>query len=126
MSNPETEGSTPPHTPTPEQVAVKRIRSNRPQVTPGYLEVVLIGIIVMAGGLFTYDRYFVPKISVIDMVGYVRQQKALLASGAITADQLSESLKRLDDGLKNLPANQTVILKDVVLSNGRFDEISIQ
>lgn len=126
MSNPETEGSTPPHTPSPEQGAVKRIRSNRPQVTPGYLEVVLIGIIVMAGGLFTYDRYFVPKISVIDMVGYVRQQKALLASGAITADQLSESLKRLDDGLKNLPANQTVILKDVVLSNGRFDEISIQ
>ena len=126
MTNPETEELTPPPIPAPEQGAVKRIRSSRPQITPGYLEVVLIGIIVMAGGLFTYDRYFVPKISVIDMVGYVRQQKALLASGAITADQLSESFKRLDDGLKNLPANQTVILKDVVLSNGRFDEISIQ
>lgn len=93
---------------------------------PGYLEVVLIATLIVAGALFAYDRYFTPKISVIDMVGYVRDQKALLASGTITTEQLSENLKRLDDGLKSLPSNQTVILKDVVLNNGRLDEISIK
>lgn len=115
-----------PLSPTTESERQRRIRGNRTPVAPGYLEVVIIAALVVAGGLFTYDRYFAPKISVIDMVGYVREQKALLAKGSITAEQLSENLKRLDDELKSLPSNQTVILKDVVLNNGRFDEISLQ
>jgi hypothetical protein len=115
-----------PLPPIPETGESKRIRGNRNPVMPGYLEVVLIATLIVAGALFAYDRYFTPKISVIDMVGYVRDQKALLASGTITTEQLSENLKRLDDGLKSLPSNQTVILKDVVLNNGRLDEISIK
>lgn len=115
-----------PLSPTTESERQRRIRGNLTPVAPGYLEVVIIAALVVAGGLFTYDRYFAPKISVIDMVGYVQEQKALLAKGSITAEQLSENLKRLDDELKSLPSNQTVILKDVVLNNGRFDEISLQ
>ena len=124
MTSTEVSQTTPP--PVPETGDRGRIRGHRPLVTPGYLEVVVIAALIVAGGIFAYDRYLTPKISVIDMIGYVREQKALLASGAITADQLSENLKRLDDGLKALPANQTVILKDVVLKNGRFDEIPIK
>lgn len=122
--NNEIDGADPP--PLSENGKTKRIQGTRAPVMPGYIEVVTIAALVVAGGLFVYDRYYATKITVIDLQGYVREQKALINSGAITEEQWRDSLDRLDQTMKTLPANQAIISKDVVLKNGNFYEITIK
>ena len=97
------------------------------KVTPSYLEVILVALILVGGSLFVYDHYFAQKIKVVDMSGYLRQQKALLAAGEIEINDLKEGLDKVDQLLSRdaeLNKNQIYILKEVVLKNG--SEIDIR
>ena len=101
-----------------------RLRSCNPTATPGYLEVVFIALIAAAGAIYGYDHYFASKIVVMDMKGYLREQKALLVAGEITEEQWKAGLDKLGQVLDKQPANQIILLKEVVLKNGR--ELSIK
>ena len=94
---------------------------------PGYLEVIIIALIIVAVAIVGYDRMFAQKIKVLDLKGYLRTQKALLAAGEITKQQWAVSLDAveqvLNDEITSHP-NHVIVLKDVVLRNG--DEISIK
>lgn len=93
---------------------------------PGYLEVILIALIVAAGAVLGYDRMFAQKIKVVDLKGYVRTQKALLAAGEIDQNQLRVNLDKLDQALSRSAADHKtiILLKEVVLKNG--DEITVR
>ncbi len=94
---------------------------------PGYLEVIVIGLIVTSLALVTYDRMFAQKVKVVDLKGYLRTQKTLLAAGEITKSQWQTSLDTVDQVLNREAAdhpNHLIILHDVVLRNG--NEISIE
>ena len=101
-----------------------RLRSCNPTATPGYLEVVFIALIAAAGAIYGYDHYFASKIVVMDIKGYLREQKALLVAGEITEEQWKAGLDKLGQVLDKQPANQIILLKEVVLKNGR--ELSIK
>lgn len=101
-----------------------RLRSCKPTATPGYLEVVFIALIAAAAANYGYDHYFASKIVVMDMKGYLREQKALLVAGEITEEQWKAGLDKLGQVLDKQPANQIILLKEVVLKNGR--ELSIK
>ncbi len=94
---------------------------------PGYFEVIIIALIITAVAVVGYDRMFAQKIKVLDLKGYLRTQKVLLAAGEITKQQWAVSLDAveqvLNDEITNHP-NHVIVLKDVVLRNG--DEISIK
>ena len=94
-------------------------------VTPGYLEVVLIALAVAGMSLFAYDRWFVPQVVAFDLKGYLRTQQALLASGEITEAQWQQGLDRLEQVFREQPPNRTILLKEVVLKNGREPELRI-
>ena len=94
-------------------------------VRPGYLEVLLIALVVAGITLFAYDRWFVPRVVAFDLKGYLRTQKALLASGEITEAQWQQRLDRLEQVFLELPPNRTILLKEVVLKNGREPELRI-
>ena len=94
-------------------------------VRPGYLEVVLITLVVAGFTLFAYDRWFVPRVVAFDLKGYLRTQQALLASGEITEAQWQQRLDRLEQVFRELPPNRTILLKEVVLKNGREPELRI-
>ena len=94
-------------------------------VRPGYLEVVLITLVVAGFTLFAYDRWFVPRVVAFDLKGYLRTQQALLASGEITEAQWQQGLDRLEQVFRELPPNRTILLKEVVLKNGREPELRI-
>ena len=94
-------------------------------VRPGYLEVLLIALVVAGVSLFAYDRWFVPRVVAFDLKGYLRTQQALLASGEITEAQWQQGLERLEQVLRAQPPNRTVLLKEVVLNNGREPELRI-
>ena len=94
-------------------------------VRPGYLEVLLIVLAVTFIALFAYDRWFVPRVVAFDLKGYLRTQQALLASGEITEAQWQQGLDRLEQVFREQPPNRTILLKEVVLKNGREPELRI-
>ena len=94
-------------------------------VRPGYLEVVLIALVVAGINLFAYDRWFVPRVVACDLKGYLRAQQALLASGEITEAQWQQGLDRLEQVFREQPSNRTILLKEVVLKNGREPELRL-
>ena len=94
-------------------------------VRPGYLEVLLIVLAVTFIALFAYDRWFVPRVVAFDLKGYLRTQQALLASGEITEAQWQQGLDRLEQVFREQPPNRTILLKEVVLKNGRESELRI-
>ena len=94
-------------------------------VRPDYLEVVLIALVVAGVSLFAYDRWFAPRVVAFDLKGFLRTQQALLASGEITEAQWQQRLDRLEQVFRELPPNRTILLKEVVLKNGREPELRI-
>ena len=94
---------------------------------PGYIETIVIVLLLLLLALFGYDRMFAQKVVVVDLAGYLRTQKALLAAKEISVQQWKDNLdhveKSLNDHAGNNP-NHVVILKEVVLRNGR--EINVQ
>ena len=92
---------------------------------PGYLEVLLIALVVVGITLFAYDRWFAPRVVAFDLKGYLRTQKALLANGEITEAQWQQGLDRLEQVFREQPPNHTILLKEVVLKNGREPELRI-
>ena len=94
-------------------------------VRPDYLEVVLIALVVAGINLFAYDRWFVPRVVAFDLKGYLRAQQALLTSGEITEAQGQQGLDRLEQVFREQPSNRTILLKEVVLKNGREPELRI-
>ena len=94
-------------------------------VRPGYLEVLLIALVIAGFTLFAYDRWFVPKVVAFDLKGYLRTQQALLANGEITEAQWQQGLDRLEQVFRAQPPNRTILLKEVVLKNGREPELRI-
>ena len=101
------------------------VAKERPSTTPGYLEVVLITLVVAGVSLFAYDRWFVDRVVAFDLKGYLRAQQALLASGEITEAQWQQGLDRLEQVFRAQPPNRTILLKEVVLKNGREPELRI-
>ena len=94
-------------------------------VPPGYLEVLLIALVVAGITLFAYDRWFAPRVVAFDLKGYLRTQQALLASGEITEAQWQQGLDRLEQVFRAQPPNHTILLKEVVLKNGREPELRL-
>ena len=94
-------------------------------VRPGYLEVLLIALAVTCIALFAYDRWFAPRMVAFDLKGYLRTQQALLANGEITEAQWQQGLDRLEQVFREQPPNHTILLKEVVLKNGREPELRI-
>ena len=94
-------------------------------VPPGYLEVLLIALVVAGITLFAYDRWFAPRVVAFDLKGYLRTQQALLASGEITEAQWRQRLDQLEQVFREQSPNRTILLKEVVLKNGREPELRI-
>lgn len=90
---------------------------------PGYLAVVLIAALVgsaastVAVGL--YDRFYAQKVVVVDLKGFIQRQRDLLVEGKIEEQGLRDSFDRMEAVFDRIPANHVVILKEVVLRNGR-------
>lgn len=94
---------------------------------PGYVEVIVIALLICIVAVVAYDRMFAQKIKVVDLKGYLRTQKALLAAGEISQQQWTVKLDTVEQILDNEAAahqNHVIVLKDAVLSNG--EEISFK
>ena len=102
------------------------LHENRATVSPGYLEVIGIVLVIELGTLFAYDRFLVPKVKVADLKGYLQEQKTLLAAGTITEEQWKRNLDTLEQAFQEQPRHHLIILKDVVLHHDPDTEIKLK
>jgi hypothetical protein len=102
------------------------LQESRETVSPGYLEVIGIVLVIALGLLFAYDRFLVPKVKVADLKGYLQEQKTLLAAGTITEDRWKRNLDTLEQVFQEQPSHHLIILKDVVLHHDPDTEIKLK
>ncbi len=90
---------------------------------PGYLFTILIALVVSAitatATMALYDQRFAHKVVVMDLKGFVRQQRDRMLSGELDEKQFQKNLDAMEKVLLAVPRNHTVIMKEVVLRNGR-------
>ena len=90
---------------------------------PGYWAVTAIAlataVITSAAVTFIYHNLFAQQIRVVDMKGFMMNQKVLLSTGEIDEAQWLNNLNAFEERLQNEPANHVVLLKEVVLRNGK-------
>jgi len=90
---------------------------------PGYVAVVLIAALIgsiastVAVGL--YDRFYAQKVIAVDLKGFIQRQRDMLVEGKVDDQGLRDSFDRMEAAFDRIPANHVVILKEVVLRNGR-------
>ena len=104
----------------------QNLQESRATVSPGYLEVIGIVLLIVLGALFAYDRFLAPEVKVADLKGYLQEQKTLLAAGTITEDQWKRNLDTLEQVFREQPSRQLIILKDVVLHHDPDTEIKLK
>ena len=89
---------------------------------PGYWAVAVIAlataVITAVMVTFIYHSRFAQQIKVVDLKGYMMNQKVLLSTGEIDEAQWLNNLNAFEDWLQKEPANHVVLLKEVVLRNG--------
>lgn len=98
----------------------------RATISPGYLEIIGIVLVIVLGALFAYDRFMVHKVKVADLKGFLQEQKTLLAAGTITEDQWKRNLDTLEQVFQEQPPHHLIILKDVVLHHDPDTEIKLK
>lgn len=95
-----------------------------PKTIPGYLEIIVITILIACGAIWGYDQFLAQKILTFDLSGYLHEQTDLIKAGAMTEKQFKSNLDRTE-ALLNAKAEKSrhvILLKDVVMRNG--NEIS--
>ena len=96
----------------------------KPKATPGYVEIIVITILIVGTALWGYDQFLAQKVLTFDLKGYLREQTALIKAGEMTEEQFKSNLDRTE-AILNAEAeksNHVILLKDVVVRNG--NEIS--
>jgi hypothetical protein len=90
---------------------------------PGYLLTIIISLIVSIITVITtvaiYDQRYAQKVVVMDLKGFIRQQRDRMVAGKLDEEQFRKSLDTMEAVLLAVPTNHTVIMKEVVLRNGR-------
>ena len=98
----------------------RQVETHPPAKTGGrdrrtIVETLLVSIVVVAGALVVYDRYFAQKIVALDVKGYIAEQRDLYLAGKINDTQLKESFDRLEKAKERVPGNRVIILGDVLV-----------
>lgn len=80
-----------------------------------FLASALICVVVSAGMIAGYDRWFAQKIVALDVKGYIAEQRDLFISGKIDEEQLKRNFDRLEKIKEKVPGNRVIILGDVLV-----------
>jgi cell division protein FtsB len=107
-----------------EEKTTAPFEGKKTKATPGYLEIIVITIVIVLGAIWGYDQFLAQKILTFDLKGYLREQTALIKAGEMTEEQFKENLNKTETILnaEAKKSNHVILLKDVVVRNG--NEIS--
>ncbi len=99
------------------------------KTAPGYLEILIISLISACIVVFAYNRYQAPKTMVVDLKGYIRTQKALLAAGDLDEKGFKKRMDDFDQQINRYVAehpNELIIIKSVAVRASNERTVSIE
>ncbi len=102
----------------PEGSKVRTSNTSK-KLSVGFLDIVAIALITAVLTVAAYDRFFAGKVVIVDLSGFVKEQKELFSQGKIGEAEVSDNLSRFQEFINSQPKNLTVITKDVVLAGGK-------
>ncbi len=99
------------------------MKNQQAKSCPGYLAVTAIAlataVITSVAVTCIYHHRFAQQIRVVDIKGFVKDQKASLLAGEIDEARWRDNLEAFEERLQTEPGNHVVLLKEVVLKNGK-------
>jgi len=78
---------------------------------------ILVSLIVSISCVTGYHHYVAPRILVVDLKGYVREQRDLFLANQITQEDLRKNLDKMEEVITSIPKNNIVFSRDAVLRN---------
>jgi hypothetical protein len=84
---------------------------------------ILMSLIISLSCVAGYHHYFASKIVVVDLKGYVKEQKNLFLTNKIGKDDLRKNLDKMEKIITSIPKNNIVFSRDAVLRNAKVIEL---
>ena len=95
--------------------------------SPGWLAVaaisLLVSMLVSAGSVYVYDRFYAQKIIAVDIKGYIAAQRDLYLSGKETGKEFRANIDKLAEAVKGIPKNRVAIMEDAVIRNAEIEKL---
>jgi len=90
---------------------------------PGLIAIAFVSLVVSlltaTAVVAVYDQRYAQKVVTMDLKGYIRNQRDKAMNNEVGDDDLRRNIDAMEAALLAEPVNHTVLLKDVVLRNGR-------
>ncbi len=86
----------------------------------------LLSAAVSVASIYTYDQYFAQKVVMIDIIGYVEEQKQLYLNGKISEQEwraIPDNIDRAMNREIKAHKNTVILIKDAAIRNARKIEI---
>lgn len=84
---------------------------------------ILVSLIISFSCVLGYHHYVAPGILVVDIKGYVREQRDLFLANKITQEDLRKNLDKMEEIITSIPKNNIVFSRDAVLRNAKVIEL---
>lgn len=78
-----------------------------------------VSLVTAVGVVCFYDQRYAQKIVVMDLQGYIRNQRDRTLNNEISDEEFRKSIDAMEAALLAEPENHIVLLKEVVLRNAR-------
>ena len=95
--------------------------------SPGWLAMaaisLLVSMLVSAGSVYVYDRFYAQKIVAVDIKGYIATQRDLYLSGKETGKEFRANIDKLAAAVKSIPKNRVAIMEDAVIRNAEIEKL---
>ena len=95
--------------------------------SPGWLAMaaisLLVSMLMSAGSVYVYDRFYAQKIVAVDIKGYIATQRDLYLSGKETGKEFRANIDKLAAAVKSIPKNRVAIMGDAVINNAKIEKL---
>ena len=95
--------------------------------SPGWLAMaaisLLVSMLMSAGSVYVYDRFYAQKIIAVDIKGYIATQRDLYLSGKETGKEFRANIDKLAAAVKSIPKNRVAIMEDAVIKNAEIEKL---
>ena len=78
---------------------------------------ILVSSIISLSCVAGYHHYFAPKIVVVDLKGYIQEQRDLFLANKIGQEDIRKNLDKMEKIITSIPKNNIVFSRDAVLRN---------
>jgi len=101
-----------------KQIADKIVFDRGPTILKRVFIYLIISVIVTAGGIYFYHDGYAPRIVVMDLDGYVVEQKELVMTGKQSIEDLEKDIDAVSRRIEKIAGRSLILNKGAVIAGG--------